>query len=67
LRERLLKIRRFILGRDEADWVEVQNAICAMNPARRPLTVEEFRTEEKSPDFDSEGRFIAELDGNPGE
>jgi ribosomal protein S18 acetylase RimI-like enzyme len=65
LGEKVLKIRRFILGRDEADWVEVRNAILGMNPAGRPFTVEEFRTEEKSPEFDSEGRFIAELDGNP--
>ena len=64
--ERLLKIRRFILGRDEADWVEVQNAICSVSPINEPLTVEEFETVvEKSPEFDSEGRFIAELDGNP--
>lgn len=60
-----MKIRRFILGRDEADWVEVQNATYGMNPGRRPLTVEEFRAIEKSPEFDSEGWFIAELDGNP--
>ena len=63
--ERLLKIRRFILGRDEADWVEVQNAICGVRPGYGSLTVEEFRAIEKSPEFDSEGRFIAELDGNP--
>jgi ribosomal protein S18 acetylase RimI-like enzyme len=66
LGERLLKIRRFILGRDEADWVEVQNAIWSVSPVYEQLTVEEFRTVvEKSPEFDSEGRFIAELDGNP--
>jgi ribosomal protein S18 acetylase RimI-like enzyme len=60
-----LKIRRFILGRDEADWVEVQNAICRARPDYGPLTVEEFRAIEKWPEFDSEGRFIVELDGNP--
>jgi ribosomal protein S18 acetylase RimI-like enzyme len=65
LGERPLKIRRFILGRDEADWVEVQNATYGVIPGRRPLTVEEFRAIEKLPEFDSEGRFIAELDGNP--
>jgi ribosomal protein S18 acetylase RimI-like enzyme len=65
LGERLLKIRRFILGRDEADWVQVQNAIFGMNPGWRPFTLEEFKRDEKSPEFDSEGRLIAELDGNP--
>ena len=66
LEERLLKIRRFILGRDEADWVELENAISRMRPEYGPwATVEEFRDYEKWPEFDSEGRFIAELDGNP--
>ena len=60
-----MKIRRFILGKDEADWIKVQNTICGISPACRPLTVKDFRTLEKSPEFDSEGRFIAELDGNP--
>jgi ribosomal protein S18 acetylase RimI-like enzyme len=66
LGERLLKIRRFILGRDEADWVELENAISRVRPDYGPwATVEEFRAYEKWPEFDSEGRFIAELDGNP--
>ena len=60
-----MKIRRIILGRDEADWIKVQNTICGISPTYRPLTVDDFRTLEKSPEFDSEGRFIAELDGNP--
>lgn len=60
-----MKIRRFILGRDEADWVEVQNATYGMRPDYGPLTVEEFRAIEKFPEFDSEGMFIAELDDQP--
>ena len=61
-----MKIRRFILGRDEADWVELENAISRVRPNYGPwTTVEEFRAYEKWPEFDSEGRFIAELDGNP--
>jgi ribosomal protein S18 acetylase RimI-like enzyme len=61
-----LKIRRFILGRDEADWVELENAISRVRPDYGPwATVEEYRAYEKRPEFDSEGRFIAELDGNP--
>ena len=60
-----MEIRRFILGKDEADWVKVRNTIHSGNPAYGQLTVDEFRMFEKSPEFDSEGRFIVQLDGNP--
>jgi hypothetical protein len=62
----LLKIRRFVLGRDEADWIKLESAISRERPDYGPWrTVEEYRAYEKWPEFDSEGRFIAELDGNP--
>jgi ribosomal protein S18 acetylase RimI-like enzyme len=60
-----LKIRRFILGKDEDDWVKVRNTVYSGNPSFGQETVDEFRIFEKSPEFDSEGRFIVELDGNP--
>ncbi len=62
---RLMKIRRFVQGKDEADWVRVWNAVYGERWDFRPMTVEEMMALEKSPDFDAEGRFIAELGGEP--
>jgi ribosomal protein S18 acetylase RimI-like enzyme len=61
----LLKVRRFVLGMDEADWLKVRNAVYGVRLDVAPMSVEEMRISEKSPDFDSEGRFIAELDDQP--
>jgi ribosomal protein S18 acetylase RimI-like enzyme len=61
----LLKVRRFVLGIDESDWLRVWNAVYGVRWDLAPMTVEEMRISEKSPDFDSEGRFIVELDGQP--
>lgn len=61
----MLKVRRFVLGMDEADWVKVWNAVYGVRVDIAPMSVEDMRNMEKSPDFDSEGRFIAELDGQP--
>jgi mycothiol synthase len=61
----MLKIRRFIQGEDEAAWVSVWNAVYGKRWDLRPMTVEEMMVLEKSPDFEVEGRFIAELDDQP--
>jgi len=61
----LLKIRRFVQGNDEEVWVGVRNAAFKEYEDDRQITVDEFRISEKAPDFDVEGRFIAELDGKP--
>jgi ribosomal protein S18 acetylase RimI-like enzyme len=61
----LLTVRRFVLGTDEANWLKVWNAVYGVRWDLAPMTVEEFRATEKSPDFGSEGRFIAELDDQP--
>ena len=61
----MLKLRRFVLGTDEADWLKVWNVIYGVRLDLAPMTVDEMMVMEKSPDFDSEGRFIAELDGQP--
>jgi ribosomal protein S18 acetylase RimI-like enzyme len=61
----LLKIRRFVQGEDEAAWVSVWNVVYGERWDWRPMTVEEMMALEKSPDFEAEGRFIAELDGQP--
>lgn len=61
----MLKVRRFVLGLDEADWLKVWNAVYGVRLGQASMTVEEMRIIEKSPDFDSEGRFIVELDNQP--
>ena len=61
----MLKVRRFVLGMDEADWLKVWNAVFGVRWDLAPMTVEEMRLMEKSPDFDSGGRFVAEVDGQP--
>ena len=61
----MLKLRRFVLGMDEANWLRVWNAVYGVRWDKAPMTVDELTDMEKSPDFDSEGRFIAELDDQP--
>lgn len=61
----MLNIRRFVKGADESVWVEVLNSAYKEYEDWRAITVEEFLLDEKRPNFDFEGRFIAELDGKP--
>jgi len=61
----LLGIRRFVVGVDEAYWVKVWNAVYGGRWDNRPMSVDELRVSERSPDFESEGRFIAELNNQP--
>ena len=61
----MLNMRRFVKNIDEPVWVEVLNAAHKEREEWRTITVEELLLEEKRPNFDFEGRFIAELDGKP--
>jgi mycothiol synthase len=55
-----------VKGRDEPVWVQVMNAAYKeIECWWRTTTVEEMLLEEKRPNFDLEGRYIAELDGKP--
>ena len=58
-------MRRFMKGVDEPVWVEVLNAAYKEYEDWRAITVDEMLLDEKRPNFDFEGRFIAELDGRP--
>jgi ribosomal protein S18 acetylase RimI-like enzyme len=59
-------VRRFVKGADEPVWVELMNAEYRDYASWwRGTTVDEMLEHEKSPDFDLEGRFIAETDGKP--
>jgi ribosomal protein S18 acetylase RimI-like enzyme len=59
----MLNIRRFVQGRDEGVWVSVWNRAFQEYEEFRTLTADEMSITEKSPTFDAEGMFIAELDG----
>ena len=61
----MLEIKRFLQGKDEESWVKVHNAANREYEEYRQMTVDEMRILEEAPDFSAEGRFIAELDGQP--
>jgi mycothiol synthase len=61
----MLNIRRFVKDVDESVWVEVLNAARQEREDWRAVTAEELLLEKERPNFDFEGRFIAELDGKP--
>jgi len=59
----MLHIRRFEQGVDEPAWVRIVNATRKDREDLRAITVEEMlRQEKEEPNFDPEGRFLAELD-----
>ena len=64
--ETMLTVQRFVKGKDEPVWVEILNvAYKDYEVWWGSITVEEMLQKEKRPDFDSDGRFIVELDGKP--
>jgi hypothetical protein len=65
--DNLLKIRRFVQGKDEEAWLSVWNVVYGQRWDLAPMTVDEMVATEKSPDFEAEGRFIAEVNTQPWE
>jgi ribosomal protein S18 acetylase RimI-like enzyme len=61
----LLKFERFVQGSDEPKWIRIWNEVYSKYWENIPWTVREFKTWEKRPDFEAEGRFIAMLDTKP--
>jgi len=61
----MLKIRNFIVGKDEAVWAHIASAAFKDYDDFRSISVEEVRKMEKAPTFDPSGMFIAEIDGIP--
>ena len=61
----MLKIRRFVIGKDESDLVKMHNAIYYRHPSYAQLTVEDYRKLYKDPERDTKGRFIAEANNSP--
>jgi len=61
----MLRVRSFIEGEDEEVWLCIQNEAYREYEDVRPDTMEDMEIWKKSPNFDSTGMFIAELDGKP--
>lgn len=59
----MLKIRRFVQGKDEAIWLDMVNKAFREFDDFRTSTVEDMLNAEKSPNFDATGMFMAELAG----
>lgn len=58
-------VRQYVPVRDDEAWVSVANRALAEAPEFVPATVEELRREQQRPWFRAEGRFVAELGGEP--
>jgi mycothiol synthase len=61
----LLKFERFVQGSDELKWIKIWNEAYGKRWDNVPMTVRQFRTLEKHPDFEAEEMFIAVIDGKP--
>jgi ribosomal protein S18 acetylase RimI-like enzyme len=53
------------MGKDEADWVKLLNAVYYGHPTQPLITAEDYRKFEKDPEWDSKGKFIVEVNNKP--
>lgn len=62
-----LNIRIFVKGKDESLWLKIRNAAFEdyEDEDFRPQTMQDMEINEKSPTFDPQGMFIAEINAKP--
>jgi len=61
----MLKIRKFVVGRDEEVWIRIRNEAFKEFEDERKMTMEDMTLWEKGPRFNAEGMFIAEWKREP--
>jgi mycothiol synthase len=61
----MLRVRKFVLGKDEEVWIRIWNEAYKEFEDERAMTLEDMTIWEKSPRFSAEGIFIAEWKGEP--
>jgi mycothiol synthase len=60
-----MNIRPYVEGQDDEALLSIENTAWAGTPDFVPATIEQFRIGRKSPNWTSEGNYIAEVDGTP--
>lgn len=55
----------FVKGEDEETWLRMRNESFKEYDDFRPSTMEDMEIQEKSPNFDPVGMYIAEVKGKP--
>ena len=61
----MLRIRRFVEGKDAADWIKMHNVTYYRHPCYAQITLDDYRKLKMNPEWDTKGMFIVEVKNNP--